>query len=58
LRDGPGVSHSTLTDAPLPDGTKVRVHEANGQWRFVTTINAKGEEDLSGWVHGNWLFDL
>lgn len=58
LRAGPGVSEPKLTDAPLPDGTKVRVHQANGQWRFVTTINANGDEDLSGWVHGNWLFDV
>jgi len=57
LREGPGVGHATLGPKPLPDGTMVIVHEAEGQWRFVSVLNAAGQPDRSGWVHGGFLYE-
>lgn len=57
IRSGPGASHSTLRDTPLADGTHVLMHEAEGQWRFVSVLDGKGNADFSGWVHGNWLYE-
>lgn len=57
IRTGAGASFSLARQEPLPDGTKVLVHEANGRWRFVSALAVTGQPDLSGWVHGAWLFD-
>jgi N-acetylmuramoyl-L-alanine amidase len=55
VRSGPGSEHPLVRPKPLPDGTHVMVHEANGKWRFVSVPNAAGEADFTGWVHGDWL---
>ncbi len=55
IRSGPGSEHPLVRDKPLPDGTRVMVHEANGKWRFVSVANAAGNADFTGWVHGDWL---
>jgi N-acetylmuramoyl-L-alanine amidase len=57
IRSGPGVGHSLVRPTPLPTGTQVIVHEAEGQWRFVSVLNAAGDPDISGWVHGSFLFE-
>ena len=53
----PGMEHQAVRQTPLPDGTVVIVHEADGQWRFVSVLNAAGQPDFSGWVHGGFLFE-
>jgi N-acetylmuramoyl-L-alanine amidase len=55
LRKGPGVNFDLVRPAPLANGTIVRVHQAEGAWRFVSTVDAQGEPQLSGWVNSNWL---
>jgi len=57
IRSGPGASFPTVRTTPLPDGTKVLVHEASGKWRYVSVLTMKGQPDFSGWVHGDWLFE-
>lgn len=57
VRSGPGAEHSLVRPNPLPDGALVMVHEAEGRWRFVSVLNATGQPDFSGWVHGGFLFD-
>lgn len=57
IRSGPGIQHPTLRPTPLPDGTVVIAHEADGQWRFVSVLNAAGQPDFSGWVHGGFLYE-
>jgi len=55
IRKGPGATFETVRDTPLPDGTQVMVHEAEGSWRYVSVVNEKGEPDFSGWVNGIFL---
>ena len=57
IRSGPGAGHSLVRPTPLPTGTQVIVHEAEGRWRFVSVLNAAGDPDISGWVHGSFLFE-
>lgn len=57
IRSGPGMEHPALRPNPLPDGSVVIVHEASGQWRFVSVLNAAGQPDFSGWVHGSFLHE-
>lgn len=57
VRSGPGVEHAKVRDEPLPDGTRVVVLEADGQWRFVSVLNQSDVPDFSGWVHGAFLVD-
>ncbi|WP_332682168.1 N-acetylmuramoyl-L-alanine amidase [Bosea sp. (in: a-proteobacteria)] len=57
IRSGPGMEHPALRPQPLPDGTVAILHEASGQWRFVSVLNAAGQPDFSGWVHGGFLFE-
>lgn len=57
VRTGPGAGNPLVRPDPLPDGTKVILHEADGQWRFVSVLNAAGQPDFSGWVHGAFLAD-
>lgn len=53
LRTGPGLDFSIIAD--LADGTKVVPMGRDGAWFQVTTLNASGQQDKTGWVHGNWL---
>jgi N-acetylmuramoyl-L-alanine amidase len=55
LRVGPGTNYQLVREQPLPNGTKVLVHEAMGSWRMVTTLNAAGVPSETGWVNVNWL---
>lgn len=57
IRSGPGMEHPALRPNPLPDGTVVIVHEADGQWRFVSVLNGAGQPDFSGWVHAAFLYE-
>jgi N-acetylmuramoyl-L-alanine amidase len=57
IRSGPGMAHPTVRPTPVPDGSVVIVHEAEGQWRFVSVLNAAGQPDFSGWVHGGFLHE-
>ncbi|MBD0414870.1 N-acetylmuramoyl-L-alanine amidase [Oryzicola mucosus] len=55
VRKGPGAAFDMVRKTPLADGTSVEVHEADGSWRFVSVLDAKGLPDFSGWVHGAFL---
>jgi N-acetylmuramoyl-L-alanine amidase len=56
IRSGPGTGFGKLEGSPLPKGTRVRVLENNAQWRRVDLIDPiPGDNDLQGWVHGNYL---
>ena len=58
VRSGPGMEHPLAKPQPLPDGTKVMVQEAAGNWRLVSVLNAAGDMDFSGWVHSRFLFEI
>ncbi|MEQ1955355.1 N-acetylmuramoyl-L-alanine amidase [Mesorhizobium yinganensis] len=53
LRKGPGTTFAAIVS--LPDGTLVAPMGSDGGWVEVTTLNAVGQHDKTGWVHGNWL---
>lgn len=53
LRTGPGISFAAIT--LLADGTKIIPMGSDGVWFEVTTLNAAGAEDKTGWVHSKWL---
>lgn len=55
LRNGPGTHHELVRKQPLPNGTKVVVHEAAGSWRMVTVLDESGVQIETGWVNANWL---
>ncbi|QEL25526.1 N-acetylmuramoyl-L-alanine amidase [Bosea sp. F3-2] len=57
LRVGPGIDQPLRRPDPLPDGTRVIVHEARDRWRLVSVLNAAGDPDFSGWVHGGFLVE-
>ena len=57
IRCGAGASFALVRPTPLPDGTKVVVHEAQGKWRYVSVLAKDEKPDFSGWVHGDWLFE-
>jgi transposase len=50
-RFAPTVAAALLKPDPLPNGTRVVVHEADGAWR-VSVAGESGNPQLSGWVHG------
>lgn len=56
LRDAPSAA-GTLIES-LPDGAKVSLLEASGNWRYVSVLNSKDEPRISGWVHGGYLRDI
>lgn len=53
LRTGPGTPFAIIEN--LPDGTLVVPMGRDGAWVEVTTLNSAGQQDKTGWVHGNWL---
>lgn len=53
LRTGPGTSFPVVVN--LPDRTLVSPMRRDGVWFEVTTLDAAGRLDKTGWVHGNWL---
>ncbi len=55
LRAGPGTGQPVLVN--LPDGTLVRPMGSDGAWIQVTALDSSGNDDRTGWVHGNWLID-
>ena len=56
IRSGPGTGFDKLEGSPLPKGTRVLVLENNAQWRLVDLLDpVPGDNDLQGWVHGNYL---
>ena len=57
IRSGPGAAYEKLREQALPDGTLVEVIEASDRWRYVAVLDANGQAQMSGWVHGRWLFD-
>lgn len=54
IRSGAGAAFPAVREI-LHDGTKVLMHEASGRWRYVSVLDASGQPDFSGWVHGDWL---
>lgn len=55
LRTGPGTNFAVIEN--LDDGRQVVAMGRDGAWWEVTTLNAAGDEDKTGWVHGNWLVE-
>jgi N-acetylmuramoyl-L-alanine amidase len=58
LRAGAGIEHALLRPEPLPDGTKVILHERDGQWCLVTVLDKAGKPAVTGWVHGGFLYEV
>ncbi len=52
LRTEPAVSARLIEN--LPDGTEIHVIEKTGNWWLVCKI-VNNEEDVTGYVHRNWL---
>lgn len=57
VRKGPAASFDLIRPQPLPDGSLVVVHEASGNWRYVSALDNKGVPLFSGWVNGSFLRD-
>lgn len=56
IREGAGTRYAKLAVSPLPTGTRVRVRDTLGSWRFVEVEDdVDGEPDVLGWVHGRYL---
>lgn len=53
LRERPGIADSRIIKR-LPHGTEVHVIERVGTWALVAEVVA-GNDDVTGFVHGNWL---
>jgi len=58
LRDGASASAALKLPAPLPNGTRVQMLEASGNWRYVSVLDALNVPTASGWVHGAYLRDI
>ena len=58
IRVGPGQHHALARPIPLPDGTKVTVHQAEGSWYYVSPVNDEGVAQFSGWVNGKWIYEF
>jgi N-acetylmuramoyl-L-alanine amidase len=58
IRSEPRASAPPLRPVPLADGTRVMIHEREGNWRFVSVLNEAGLPDFSGWVHGSYLTEV
>lgn len=57
IRKGPGAEFDLVRATPLPTGTLVILHEASGNWRYVSVLDANATPKFSGWVNGAFLFD-
>jgi len=56
IREGPDTAQVKLAVSPLPPGTEVEVLRESGRWRLVDVRGeVKGETDVQGWVHGDYL---
>ena len=56
IRTGPGTGYPKLDIAPLPKGVRLEVMDVEGIWKMVNVLDeVKGEVDISGWVHGNYI---
>lgn len=56
IRVGPGSGYDKIQNDPLPDGTRVIVHGADGRWREVSALRDGGDDAfVTGWVHGAFL---
>ncbi len=56
IRNGPGTSYQKLDIAPLPKGVRLQIIDAEGVWKMVQVLDeVKGEMDISGWVHSNYI---
>lgn len=55
IRSGPGVDFEKVRPEALAKGTTVRLEARDGVWCYVEVLDAEGEPDLIGWVHGNYL---
>ncbi|MCA1934437.1 MAG: N-acetylmuramoyl-L-alanine amidase [Asticcacaulis sp.] len=53
LRVGPGIDHQRL--ALLPNGQALRLLASDGLWWQVAVVDANGNDDLTGWVHSQWV---
>lgn len=56
IRSGAGTHFSTITQAPLPQGTRLHVTESDGVWKNIDVLDIiEGMNDLTGWVHGRYI---
>jgi N-acetylmuramoyl-L-alanine amidase len=56
IRTGPGTQHPTLTDQPLPVGTRLEIVRREGLWALVEVLDVIEEIiDLEGWVHTHYI---
>lgn len=55
VREGPGVQHAKVTDAPLAAGTVLEALAWDASWCAVDVLDNDKQPYLSGWVHGNYI---
>ena len=56
IRIGPGVQYDKLEGSPLPEGTRLEIKDAQGNWCEVEVLDlVNGIKDLEGWVCGKFV---
>lgn len=56
IRSGPNTTYPRMDISPLPKGVRVKIMDTEGIWKFISVMDeVKGEVDVSGWVHGDYL---
>lgn len=55
IRSGPGTEFDKVRDTALPPGTRLALHMRETDWCEVEVLDANGDPDLSGWVHGAYI---
>lgn len=55
IRGGPGTEFDKVRDTALPPGTRLLLHMRETDWCQVDVLDANGDPELSGWVHGAYI---
>jgi N-acetylmuramoyl-L-alanine amidase len=56
IRTGPSTNYQKIDISPLPKGVRLEIIDIEGVWKMVNVLDeVKGEVDISGWVHGNYI---
>ncbi|MBE1282557.1 MAG: N-acetylmuramoyl-L-alanine amidase [Rhodobacteraceae bacterium] len=57
IRTEPTKFSAKVQDQNLVPGTVVEFNESDGNWWFVTVLDANGNDQLDGWVYSKYLIE-
>jgi N-acetylmuramoyl-L-alanine amidase len=55
IRESPGTGGALLPEAPLAQGTRLRLLSQQGKWGFVEVLGGEGPPTATGWVHTDYI---